>query len=301
VLTFSTGGEIPADTLQGMLIDWVKGKVALGGVVELVLEPDSLIYRTVADSSGRFSIGPLPHGRWTVFGVLDQNHNLRRDRRESYDSTEVPPGARRTAPLWIIPRDSIGPKIQSLAPTDSVSALVTFTQPLDPAQRLDSLTISFVLQKDSTAVRYRALLPKPVDDSLQRRAQQLADSLRQARDTTRHDTTAAKPPAVPPARRPGARPGAGPKIDAEADSIIKTRPALFNQLVLRVDSAFIPEARYVLEIRGLRSAAGVAGDARSTLVIPKPKPPAEAPKDSTYQAPDSLAPRPAAQAPKPSQ
>jgi len=89
-------------------------------------------------------------------------------------------------------------------------------------------------------------------------------------------------------------------VDAEADSIIKTRPALFNRLILRVDSAFAPEARYQFEIRGIRSAAGVAGDAKSTLVIPKPKPPAEVPKDSTHQVPDSTAPRPAGPPSKPS-
>lgn len=301
VLTFSTGGDVPADTLTGIVIDWVQGRVAGGGLVELMLEPDSLVYRTVTDSGGRFRIGPLPHGRWTIVGVLDQNHNLRRDRRESYDSAQLPEGVRQVPPLWVIPRDTVGPRIQSLVPSDSVSATVTFTQPLDPVQRFDSLTVTFILQKDSTPVPFRYLLPKPVDDSLQKRAGQLADSLRQARDTTRPDAVAAKPAAPPPARRPGVRPGREPRVDTEADSLIKTRPALFHQLILRVDSAFTPDARYLLEIRGIRSAAGVPGDAKSAMVIPKPRPRPETPADSARQVPDSTTHSPDGPPPTPPQ
>jgi hypothetical protein len=300
VLTFSTGGDVPSDTLQGILIDWVQGKVARGALVELVLQPDSLIYRGVTDSSGRFLIGPLPHGRWTIFGVIDQNHNLRRERRESYDSTQIAADVRRAAPLWMIPRDTVGPRIQSLVPNDSVSATLTFTQPLDPLQHFDSLTITFALQQDSTPVRFRSLLPEPVDDSLQKQARALADSLRAAQDTTRRDTVTAKLPAPRPARRPGARPAKEPKEDTEADSIIKTRPALFNRLILRVDSAFTPDTRYLFEIRGVRSAAGVPGDAKSALVIPKPKPPVATPADSTGLVPDSTTKPPAGLLPRPS-
>ena len=41
-----------------------------------------------------------------------------------------------------------------------------------------------------------------------------------------------------------------PKVDSEADSILKTRPTLFDKMVLRVDTAFVPEARYQLEVLG---------------------------------------------------
>jgi hypothetical protein len=294
VLTFSTGGTMPTDTLRGLVIDWVSGHIARQALVELTLLPDSLTYRTVSDSGGRFVIGPLPHGDWSIVGVLDQNRNLRRDRRESYDSTQVAAGTATVPALWLIPRDTVGPRITSVTPNDSVSATITFSQPLDPTQRFDSLGISFRLQKDSSEVPIRSLRPPALDDSLQKLARARADSLKALEDTARRDSTRVKP-AAPSPRPAGPRqgephPGAAPgKTDAAADSIIKTRPALFDKLILRVDSAFVPQTKFDLQIRGIRSAAGVSGDAKSVLAIPKPKPVLKPEtKDSTAAAVDSV-------------
>jgi Bacterial Ig-like domain len=285
VLTFSTGGPIPSDTLSGLVIDWVQGRVARDALVELLIQPDSLVYRTLTDSGGRFRIGPMPHGQWTVFGALDQNKNLRRDRRESYDSAVVAAGTLSVPVLWPIPRDTVGPRILSVTPNDSVSATVAFSQPLDPTQPLDSVGVRLMTQKDSIAVGIRSLLPKPLDDSLQKLASLRADSLRQAADTNKPDTLAERPQ---PPRRPGGQPvRESARVDAVADSIIKTRPLLFDRLVLRVDSAFTPDGHYQLEIHGLRSAAGVAGDSKAALIIPKARPPAAV--DSIPRSEDSLA------------
>jgi hypothetical protein len=291
VLTFSTGGELPSDTLQGLIIDWVQGGAARGALVELVRLPDSLVYRTVTDSSGRFGIGPLPRGRWIVFGAIDQNRNLRRERRESYDSAAVTEGTSRVPALWLIPRDTIGPRMVSLTPNDSVSATATFSQPLDPFQRLDSSSVRFMLQQDSTPVPYRSLLPKTVDDSLQKLAQARADSARAAADTAKRDAAPVKPGGPGP-RPPGRPVGAGPRPDAETDSIVATRPRLTDKMVLRVDRPFQFDTRYVLEVRGIRSAAGVPADARAALVIPKPKPVArpDAADSLASPPPDSTAP-----------
>ena len=293
VLTFSTGGAMPTDTLSGLVIDWVSGRVSRQALVELTLLPDSLTYRTISDSGGRYSIGPLPHGAYSIVGVLDQNHNLRRDRRENYDSTQVAAGSFGVPALWLIPRDTLGPRISSITANDSVSATITFSQPLDPNQRFDSLDVSFRRQNDSTEVPVRSLRPFALDDSLQRLARARADSLKALQDTTRHDSAAVKPasPRRPPPPRPG-QPlqGSQPaKSDAAADSIIKSRPALFDKLILRVDSAFVPQTKFDLQIRGIRSAAGVAGDAKSVLAIPKPKPvPKLEAKDSTAAPGDSV-------------
>ena len=291
VLTFSTGGPAPTDTLHGMAVDWVQGKLARGALIELMLLPDSLMYRTLTDSTGRYTIGPLPHGSWAVIGALDQNHNLRRERRESYDSVMGvgSPGA--VSPLWLLPRDTVGPRIQGITQRDSVSATVSFTQPLDPAQALPVSAVRLTLLRDSTPVSFRSLLPEAVDDSLEKLRRAPADSVRPDSAKALPDTTK---PAPGPAKPGAPRVGPGPKqtrADPEADSLIKTRPRLFDKLVLRVDSGFTAEARYQLELAGIRNAAGVAGDARGTLVIPKPRPPAPAPtpSDSTAAPPGKAA------------
>jgi hypothetical protein len=285
VLTFSTGGPLPSDTLRGRVIDWVQGRSAVGPLVELVLAPDSLVYRTVGDSSGRFSIGPLPRGRWIVFAAIDQNKNLQRERRENYDSVLVVEGVDLIPALWPIPRDSLGPRIGSFTPNDSVSATIGFSQPLDPLQRIDSAAVRFMLQKDSTPVPFRSLLPKPVDDSLQKIIAARADSLRAAADTTHRDTARGqRPPPVPPVGKLGA---AGKAPEVKVDSVLKSRPALYDKLVLRVDSAFAPGTRYLIEISGVRSAAGVASLAKGTLVIPPAKPAAPAGRDTTAIQADS--------------
>ena len=287
VLTFSTGGPVPTDTLGGLVIDWVAGRPARVALVELVLSPDSLIYRTLTDSTGRFSLGPLPRGDYEVYAAIDQNHNLRRERRENYDSAAVPSGTLTVAPLWMIPRDTLGPRIQGIVPDDSLSATITFSGPLDPSQNLDSLDVRLLLQQDSVAVPFRSLLPKAVDDSLQKLARAAADSLKAAADTTKRDTLPAKPVRPPVPASPGrGRPAAPAAVeDPVADSIIASRPKLYDRMVLRVDRAFVPETKYLVTISGIRSAAGVAGNPKAVLAIPKPKPvPPPAATDSTANA-----------------
>jgi hypothetical protein len=287
-VTFTTGAPLPTDTLRGLAIDWVAGVVAKQTLIELVLQPDSLVYRTLTDSSGRFVIGPLPRAEYLVYGAVDQNHNNQREQREAYDSVHVAAGAAIPA-LWIIPRDTLGPRIQTATPADSTGALLTMTGPIDPYQPLDSVVATIRLQSDSSEIPVLALRTQQLDDTLQRRARARADSIRLANDTTvkrdttvTRDTTAAAPVAPPPPSRGGR----APKVDLEADSILKSRPALNTRLVLRTQQPLQPDTRYLVELRGLRSAAGRASaEIRQVLVTPKPPPPA--PADSTVPA-DSL-------------
>lgn len=284
VLTFSTGGALPTDTIRGIVIDWPAGRVAVGALVELILRPDSLVYRAVTDSGGRFLAAPMPRGDYLVYAAIDQNRDLRRGTRESYDSAVVAPGAA-VPPLWLLPRDTLGPRITQVTASDSVSATIGFSQPLDPAQRFDSLGFSLRRQSDSAPVPFRSLLPKELDDSLQRLARARADSIRAARDTTRPDSLKGAPPArapTPAKAPPGPGPRREPKLDVEAESLLKSRPKLFQALVVRVDSAFEPEGKYLVEISGVRSAAGAVSTARGVLAIPKRPPPAAPPP------PDSL-------------
>ena len=270
VLTFTTGAPLPATSSPGTVVDWTTGRPAPAALVEAILLPDSLPSRGVTDSSGHISLGPLPAGDYLVRGVLDQNHNMRLDPREAFDSVRLGRGKTSAGELWAFVHDTTPPRIRTITVADSVSATIELTQSLDPRQRLTPAAATVRLLPDSTPVRVASLLPKPVDDSLHARQGAARDTT--ARDTTARDTTARDTMAR---RRPG--------IAAAEPKPLTSRPPLTDRLVLRVERAWKPDTKYAVEIRGLRNVTGVAGNPTGVLTVSK----APAP-DSLRRAADSL-------------
>jgi hypothetical protein len=279
VLTFTTGATRPTLTLTGSAQDWVGGHAAAGALVEAVRVPDSLVYRTLADSSGAFALGPIPDGPYLVFATLDQNRNMVRDAREAFDSIRVTATQSAVGTLWAFPHDTVGPRIQTITMNDSASASISFSQPLDPAQRLTAAAVSVRILPDSAAVRVVSILPPAADDSAfgrrpadttGRRADTTARAVTRAADTTR--------------RRIPADSARGP-----------ARPTLGTRLVLRIAGRWTPGARYVVGVRGVRNVNGVAADASAGLAIPAA--PAAAPRSLPHDS--TAAPRDSTGAPRP--
>jgi hypothetical protein len=268
VLTFTTGAPKPTNTLQGQIVDWGTSRPAGNALVIATLLPDSLPYRGVTDSSGRFSLGPLPSGDYLVTGVLDQNRDQRQDTREAYATTRVPRGKSDAGELWAFVHDTLPPRIQTVTVDDSVSATVTFSQKLDPRQRLAPKDVRLRLLPDSVPVAVASILPAPVDDSLHGRAPR-PDS------TAVADSIAA---AMAPARRKPAPTPRGRAVP-QAQARLTARPPLYERLVLRVPRPWTPGSRLVLEIRGVRNITGVAGDAVGVVAVPEKKT-APSPSDS---------------------
>jgi Big-like domain-containing protein len=263
VLTFTTGAPKPTNTLQGQILDWGTSRPATDGLVIATLLPDSLPYRGVADSSGRFALGPLPAGDYLVTGVIDQNRDQRQDTREAYATTRVTRGRSDAGELWAFVHDTLPPRIQTVTVDDSVSATLTFSQKLDPRQRLTPRDVRLRLLPDSVPVAVASILPQPVDDSLHGRAARadstaVADSI--AADTTRGRR---KPAPVPPNRPAAPQPPAQER---------PSRPPLYERLVLRVPRPWPPGSRLVAEVRGVRNITGVAGDAVGVVAVPEKKP-----------------------------
>jgi len=266
VLTFTTGAPRPQNTLKGTVVDWTSSRPAANALVVATLLPDSLIYRGVADSSGRFSFGPLPAGDYLVTGVLDQNQNTRQDGREAYGSGRLARGKSDVGELWAFVHDTNPPRIQTVTADDSVSATIAFTQMLDPRQRLTPKDARLRLLPDSIPVPIASLLPKRVDDSLHGRAA--------APDTTAADTLETRDSLAPgkkPARAPSERP--------ERNQVLTSRPPLFDRLTLRVPRPWAPGSRLVLEVRGIRNVTGVAGTAVGVVAVPER--PKATPQDTT--------------------
>jgi hypothetical protein len=263
VLTFTTGAPKPQLTLQGQIVDWNTARPPTDGLVIATLLPDSLPYRGVTDSSGRFSLGPLPNGDYLVMGVLDQNQDHRQDSREAYATVRVPRGKSDVGELWAFVHDTNPPRIQTVTVDDSVSATVTFSQKLDPRQRLSARDVRLRLLPDSVPVPVVSILPKPVDDSLNRKATPA--------DTGVTEDTLGVVDTAHAGRRPGPTVRGTPPNEP-----LTSRPPLFDALTLRVPRPWVPGARLVLEIRGVRNVSGVAGNPVGVVAVPeKPKPEAQ--------------------------
>jgi len=269
VVTFTTGAPIPALHLRGQVWDWSTARPAPRALITAMLLQDSLRYRMVTDSVGRFDFGPLPSGDYLVYGAIDQNKNARLDRREPWDSLPVPRDSTTVPELWVFPHDSVGPRLSTAAVSDSLSALLTFSQPLDPAQRFGAGAVRVLLLPDSVTVGVLSLLPKAEHDSLYR-----------------------PPPPPPDTTAPKAAP-APVKATPPTDSIRPAREPLYTTLLLRVAEPWKKGARYVVEIDSIRNANLASADARGPLEIPVPKVDSTAAAADSAKTPlDSAAPQP---------
>lgn len=285
-IVFSTGPAIPHGSLSGAAVAWVEQRALVGGLIRAQLLPDTIAYLALVDSSGGFSLDNLPPGRYAVFAIADQNGNRVRDRREAYDSALVTLDSSATAMLWTFLHDTAGPRLRQVDPVDSVTARVTFTQSLDPAQHPESLGVRVLALPDSTPVRVRGIFTQALYDSLAAQERAARDTTKRAppapRDTTHErevDTVA------PPPRVPG---GGAPAQDTSGlRALLQQRPVPQDKLLLRFDAPLAPGGRYYVELLRARNLNGASGGGHAVLVVPKPKP---APPDTTRARRDSTKP-----------
>jgi len=290
VITFTTGAPLPRLTLRGRVVDWTTGRPEARAVVEALLAPDadSLVYRATTDSTGRFELGPLPDGEYLVAGVLDQNNNRKRDGRESFDTVRVGVGRDSVGEIWAFRHDTVAARIQALAVNDSMSISVQFNQHLSPYQRLPADSVAVLQLPDSTTVPVVVILPKDAYDSLYATRPPSPPEA----DSAGADSVAAKPPDTAAAGAPVTRPPPERAVDSTDRGPLKTKPLLFDRLLIRLDQALQPGKRYRIEVRGVESVSGVFGDATQGLAVPERRAaPADSTRaDSTGARPDSTPP-----------
>jgi hypothetical protein len=250
VITFTTGGPLPADTLRGKVIDWTTGNPVPRALVEAVLQPDSLPYRIGADSAGNFVGAPLPAGTYLVFASIDQNNNGMREPREAYDSVTAT-GNGPALTFWTFPHDTNPPRLQQAAPRDSVTVELQFSQPLSPAQQIDTSIVTVRHLPDSATVPVASFA-----------TQRVFDSLRQA---PRRDSLAPAAPAAPPAVIP-------PVVSPTPDSTPE-RPTLSNRLILVLAAPMDTAGQYLVLVDSIRNVTGVSASTRGVFTAPKPAAP----------------------------
>jgi len=304
VVTFTTGAPVPNLTLRGRVVDWNSRRPQPGAVLEAVLLPDSLSYRAIADSLGQFRLGPLPAGEYLVYGGLDQNRNVRIESREPFDTLRMGTAGDSVGDFWAFRHDSTGPRIQTVTERDSIAISVTFTQSLDPRQPFSPRQVRVLRLPDSLPVRVLGVYPATVYDSLFRaqppppatRADSLrADSVRilaARRDSLAADSLARArarelEQAADDARRGIVRRSTAEQRQRQLD-VITDRPALFDRIVIRLDTLLVPGGRYVVETTGIANPNGATTTALLVLVVPDRPAVRPVPPDSAVAPPDTL-------------
>ena len=273
-VTFSTGPSIPPLRLRGTVFDWVAEKPAPNALVEATT-PDSVTYVAQADTGGRFTIGPLGAGTYVVRATIDQNHNRALDRGESWDSLVVTAPHTDSLELLAAPRDTLPPRIESVAFVDSVTLRLTFDRLLEPAQRLAADSFS-VVGADSAAIAVTAVrTPREEAERQQQLAGQAADSMRRA-DSIGGRPRAALPRSIPPAT---------PDSAARKPS----RAAPFTTVSIVLARPLKQATSYRVRVRSVRALSGRSASSDRLFNTPRPTP-APAGTDSTRRTAPAAAP-----------
>ena len=293
-IVFTTGPAVPATALTGTVLLWAEQRTLPQAVIRAAPLPDTVAYVTLADSAGSFRLAAVPPGRYRVWAIQDENNNRRQDRREAFDTVTVAVDSTASAVLWLFVHDTVGPRVRTVEPIDSVDFRVAFSAPLDPRRPLDTAMVRLLTLPDSTPVAVRTLYTPPVFDSIQARGRAVADSLRRLRDTTarkdtsrvRRDTTARPGAPAPAAQRapavagaPGQRRPGGPsdttaaRVDtARVRKLLSQRPVPYDRVVVQTAQPLAPGAKYLVRVRGATNLSGVSADGQGVLVVPVPKP-----------------------------
>ena len=136
-LVFSTGPEIPATTVNGLVTDRVTDRPEAGLRLEAIRRTDSLVYATPTDSAGRFEIAHIPQGSYLLRAFRDVNLNRVLDSFEAHDSAAIEvDGVEAAVRLSIVVPDSTAPLLTEVTLRPDGRVDLRFDDYLDPAQVL---------------------------------------------------------------------------------------------------------------------------------------------------------------------
>lgn len=310
-IVFSTGGDIPQTKLQGVTFDWPAGLFSPHALVEAISKDylrdttkgprkDSVIYQTIADSIGRYTLEHFPAGNYIIRAIVDVNKNRMLDPGERYDTVSATITASYpNLDLYAFGHDSLGLRVNSVVGMDSNKVFkVTFDKPISPTQTFPNT--QFVLkkvsaQKETTLVNISTIFTAPLKaqfDSLKRKATE--DSIAKTRPVSPRDTSAAARAARDSVARAKARDSLfkveqqkieerrllllrGGKPLPPKDTTPKPkmkRPPLYTDVYVTPEKPLEYETTYVLEVRPVRSVSGYAVQKPPYpfKTPPKPKP-----------------------------
>jgi hypothetical protein len=267
---FSTGNAVPPFHLGGRVFDWVAQRPAQGAIVRAVLRDpatkDSVVYWTVADSTGAFFIAPMENGAYEVRGFFDANNNRRFDAREKESGIKAlrSTGGSDLHELLLVERDTLPPKIAGIDILDSASIQLSFDKPIDPFQQLQPVLIR-VQRPDGSDLIVTEVVQR-AEDQARRRAAAARIAADSAAARAAADTTGGR--GQPPQGR-----GAVPPVTPAQDSTVprpSAAPPYFSIVVTVAAANPIARDQEVrVTVRAIRSVSGIAGSDTATVRRPR--------------------------------
>jgi hypothetical protein len=301
-VVFSTGSEIPQTAISGVVFDWPAGRGANRALVQAI-SPDSVIYQTVSDSVGRFTLRHAPIGPYVVRAIVDRNGNQILDPLEGWDTVSVTLTGQATAELYAFPHDTIGLRVADVAVEDSSRGLkVTFDRPVALDQVFTPPQFLVRTGDSSRVIRVVRTLTAPQKVAADSAAEQAKRDSVAAAAAARADTSeAARALADSAAARARADRAAAAERDArEARRLAQlrggrplpppdttpppkmNRPPLFTTVHLTLETALEPNTRYILEISNVTSISGTVRSPMRLFTTPRRPPPRDtAARDTT--------------------
>jgi hypothetical protein len=263
VMRFSTGPSIPKTTMRGVAFDWVQARPVPKATILAVDATDTtLVYLTVADSTGRYELGAVPPGRYMIVAIDEKQPNRTLEPREPWDTASVTLTDSTRADLYMFVHDTIAPRFSELRSNDSVTISLILDKPLKPGIDIPVANVR-VVTSDSTVVPVLSIRTAEEERVEQARL----DSLARLKDTTRvkpTDPNAAPKRTIDPTRRRDTVPTVPIPVAA------RKPPA--TELILKLGAALKLGTTYRVTVTGLRNLLGREGSASRLLILPKPTP-----------------------------
>lgn len=153
-LIFSTGPEIPATAVAGLLTDRLTAKPVTGARVEAISKADSVVYVALSDTAGFFALRHIPAGGYDLRAYLDRNRNRKSDYGEPIATTELALGAADTiiSSYALLPADTTPARVVRAEARDSMQVRITLDDYLDPEVALDGVQVELRELPDSIVV-----------------------------------------------------------------------------------------------------------------------------------------------------
>ena len=162
-IVFSTGSSMGIGTISGRVFNWAAGAPVPRAVVEARSTADtSLVFVTIADSTGAYVLTNLNPASYRLRGIIDENQNRGLDRREPWDTTTVALTDTARRELLAFVHDSIAARLSSAVMRDSITVELVLDSPVDPGQQLTTANVA-VTASDSTRFPIVSVTRSPVD------------------------------------------------------------------------------------------------------------------------------------------